>query len=132
MLGARKAVVLTVWEPIAVWEPHDPGAVLGAAIGKLVSKELGLDELAADLAREKLQKGIELASAAGFEPEGRVTRGKTWRAICEVADELDAEPIVVGARGLGRVQSVILGGVSSAVVLHAKRPVLVVPAHGGD
>lgn len=132
MLGQRKAVVLTVWEPIAVWEPHDPGAVLGAAIGTLVSKELDLDEIAADLAREKLQRGTELASAAGFEPEGRLMRGKTWRAICDVADELEAEPIVVGARGLGRVESMLLGSVSSAVVLHAKRPVLVVPSHGGD
>lgn len=52
MLGARKVVVLTVWEPVAVWEPYDPGAVLGAAIGTLLSKELGLDEIAADLASD--------------------------------------------------------------------------------
>ena len=39
----------------------------------------------------------------------------------------DAQLIVVGARGLSTVRSVVLGGVSNALVHHAKRPVLVVP-----
>jgi len=38
-----------------------------------------------------------------------------------------AVAIVLGARGLSRVESILLGSVSSAVVTHAKRPVLVVP-----
>ena len=58
---------------------------------------------------------------------GSVADGKIWRAICDEADNLDAEPIVVGARGLSRVQSALLGSVSSAVVVHAHRPVLVIP-----
>jgi len=49
--------------------------------------------------------------------------GKIWRSICEVAETLDAEPVVVGARGLSRVQSALLGGVSSAVVVHAQSPI---------
>ena len=58
---------------------------------------------------------------------GSVAEGKLWRAICDEAEKLDAEPIVVGARGLSRVQSAFLGSVSSAVVVHAHRPVLVIP-----
>jgi nucleotide-binding universal stress UspA family protein len=69
-----RAVVLTVWEPVAMWEPYDPGAILGAGIGKLASHALGV--------------------AA----EGRTARGKSWRTICDVAEELDAATIVVGAR----------------------------------
>lgn len=38
-----------------------------------------------------------------------------------------ARPIVLGARGLGRVESMLLGSVSIAVIFHSKRPVLVVP-----
>jgi nucleotide-binding universal stress UspA family protein len=72
---------------------------------------------------------VELATESGFHAQGRVVSGRAWRAICQVATELDAEVIVLGARGLGRVQSALLGSVSSAVLVHAKRPVLVVPRH---
>jgi nucleotide-binding universal stress UspA family protein len=127
LLGPRMAVVLTVWEPVAVWEPYDPATVLTTPASKLFSGELGLDEIASELAREKADRGVALARKAGFEARGRVGEGKSWRTICDVAGELDAEPIVVGARGLSRVQSALLGGVSSAVIVHARRPVLVIP-----
>lgn len=126
LLGQRAAVVLTVWEPVAMWAPYDPASILTAPASRLASKELHLDETTSDLAREKADQGVALARRAGFEAEGYVAEGKSWRTICDVAEELDAEPIVVGARGLSRVQSTLLGGVSSAVVVHARRPVLVV------
>ena len=76
-----------------------------------------------------LNKGVALARAAGFDIRGVLAGGKTWRAICDLADELDASTIVLAARGLSRVQSVLLGSVSGAVAAHAKRPVLIIPAH---
>jgi nucleotide-binding universal stress UspA family protein len=127
LLGPRAAVVLTVWEPVALWAPYDPATMLTAGVSKLASKELGLDEIASQIARETSDQGVALARAAGFEVRGSVAEGKSWRAICDEADNLDAEPIVVGARGLSRVQSALLGSVSSAVVVHAHRPVLVIP-----
>jgi nucleotide-binding universal stress UspA family protein len=129
LLAPRTAVLLTVWEPVALWEPYDPATILTTPASKLFSEELGLDELANELAREKAARGVALARKAGFEVHGRVAEGKSWRTICDVGEELDAEPIVVGARGLSRVHSALLGGVSSAVVVHANRPVLVVPTH---
>jgi nucleotide-binding universal stress UspA family protein len=133
LLGPRRAVVLSAWEPVALWEPYDPASVLSAPLAKLASKELGLDDLTNDLALEKVSRGVALAGSAGFTAEGRVARGKAWRAICDVADEIDAAVIVVGARGLSRVESVLLGSVSSAVIAHAHRPVLIIPSigHGG-
>ena len=127
ILGPRRAVVLTVWEPVAVWQPYDPATGLTAPLSKLASRALGLDEIARDLAEERVVRGGELARQAGFEAEGRTTGGKPWRAICDVANDIDAEPIVIGARGLSRVQSALLGSVSAAVVQHARRSVLVVP-----
>jgi nucleotide-binding universal stress UspA family protein len=129
MLAPRAAVVLTVWEPVASWEPYDPATILSAPLSRLASNALHLDEITRDLGRERAQQGAELANQVGFQAEGRLEEGKPWRIICRVADELSAEPIVVGARGLGRVESVLLGSVSSAVLYHAKRPVLVVPHH---
>ena len=79
-----------------------------------------------EIAEEKLEGGLALAREAGFEAEGRIAGGKTWRAICELADEVDATVIVLGARGLSRVRSALLGSVSSAVLAHTHRPVLLV------
>lgn len=126
-LSGSSAVVLTVWEPVASWAPYDPATILTAPLSRLASHALGLDESMRDLAHERMQHGIALAAEAGFHAEGRLEQGKPWRVICQVADAIGAEPIVVGARGLGRVESALLGSVSSAVLFHARRPVLVVP-----
>lgn len=109
-----------------------PATILSAPLSRLASKRLDLDEMSRDVARELMQRGVELATGAGFQAEGRLEEGKPWRVIGEVADEIDAEPIVLGGRGLGRIESMLLGSVSIAVVLHAKRPVLVVPHHQAD
>ena len=132
VVASRDAVVITAWEPISTWEPYDPGGVLSAGVASIGSHSLGLDEIAAEIAQEKLTRGVELARAAGFDARGRLARGKAWRAICDLADELDASTIVLGARGLSRVKSILLGSVSSAVAVHAARPVLVIPSAGSD
>jgi nucleotide-binding universal stress UspA family protein len=132
LLAPRTAVVLTVSEPAASWAPYDPATILSAPLSRLASNALDLDEIGRDLARERMEQGRDLAIAAGFAADGRLEVGKPWRIICQVADEIDAESIVIGARGLGRVESVLLGSVSSAVVYHARRPVLLIPHTGDD
>ena len=127
MLASGVAVVLTVWEHAADWLPYDPVTIITAPISRIASHALGLDEIALEVARQTAERGVELARKAGFKAEARVVEGKTWRSICDVAEELDTDPIVVGARGLSRVQSALLGSVSSAVVVHAHRSVLVIP-----
>jgi nucleotide-binding universal stress UspA family protein len=128
-LSGSQAVVLTVWEPVHSWAPYDPATILSAPVSRLASNALGLDQAARDVALERMERGTALAAEAGFQAIGRVEEGKPWRIIGQVADELGADPIVMGARGLGRMESVLLGSVSSAVVHHAKRPVFVVPHH---
>jgi nucleotide-binding universal stress UspA family protein len=130
LLGARPAVVVAVREPLEVWAPYDPATILDAGITKLASKSLDVDAIADDVAQCRLDKGLELARAAGFPAQERIARGTPWRAICDLADELDAAVIVLGARGLSRVRSALLGSVSAAVSVHAGRPVLIVHADG--
>jgi nucleotide-binding universal stress UspA family protein len=131
LLSGSRAVVLTVWEPVASWAPYDPATILTAPLSRLASHALRLDEAVRDLARERLERGTELAAKAGFHAEGRLEEGKPWHVICQVAEALGADPIVVGARGLGRLEAAVLGSVSAAVVYHAKRPVLVVRREAG-
>ncbi len=129
LFTVRDAVVVAVWEPVAVWAPYDPASVLSAGVTKLGSRALGLDEISRDVAEETLVRGVEVAGAAGFDARGHLAHGKPWQAICATATEFDAAAIVLGARGLGRVESMLLGSVSTAVVAHAGRPTLVIPHH---
>ncbi len=55
-----------------------------------------------------------------------------WETILTVADERDAEAIVVGRRGVSRLESVLMGSVSNGLVQHSSRPVLVMPPVGRD
>src|SRR5665213_1143820 len=84
LLAPRAAVVLTVWEPARVWEPWDPVTIVSAPLGRLVANEIDLDQIVADLARDKAENGAALARAAGFDATARVASGKTWHAICAI------------------------------------------------
>jgi len=61
------------------------------------------------------------------EYETELIGGPTAQAIADVARVRDADEIVVGARGLGRVRA-LLGSVSHELLHIADRPVLVIPA----
>ncbi|HYM50450.1 MAG TPA: universal stress protein, partial [Candidatus Limnocylindrales bacterium] len=52
--------------------------------------------------------------------------GRPASVIAQVANEVDADVIVVGRRGRGGVAELVLGSVSHELVLHCKRPVLLI------
>jgi len=56
----------------------------------------------------------------------QVCTGATVEALCRRADEIDADAIVVGPRGLGAVGQALLGSVTSALLQTSRRPVIVV------
>lgn len=62
---------------------------------------------------------------AGIRIRSSTVSGKTDDAICELADEVDADVVVVGNRGLGGV-GLVLGSVSERVVHKCNRTVMVV------
>ncbi|XP_075512445.1 uncharacterized protein LOC142547960 [Primulina tabacum] len=55
-----------------------------------------------------------------------ILEGDPKEMICEAAEEMHADLIVVGSRGLGKIKRAFLGSVSDYVVHHAKCPVLIV------
>lgn len=123
----RQAVVLTVWQHTRTWVPYDPATIATAPVDELASHALGTDEIMEKLAQEQLERGVQLAEEAGFSAEGQLAMGTPWHVICEAGEKLDARAIVMGARGLSRVRSVLLGSVSFAVLTHTRRAVLVIP-----
>ena len=50
--------------------------------------------------------------------------GSPAEAVLEIARSRDVDPIVVGSRGLGAVNGALLGSVSSEIVHHVDRPVM--------
>lgn len=126
-LAPRDAVVVTAWEPATTWVPYDPATIIASPVERLIARVAGIDDDLRDIARKTMEQGVQLAIAAGFHAEGRLVQGRPSRVICAVAEELGADLIVVGARGVGRVESALLGSVSSSLVTHAGCPVLVVP-----
>ncbi|NUR90763.1 MAG: universal stress protein [Nonomuraea sp.] len=73
-------------------------------------------------------RGVRLASTAGWdaEPLVRRTYGGEGLYFAQLAQELDADLVIVGSRGLGGARAV-LGSVSDTVVHFASCPVVVVP-----
>lgn len=76
--------------------------------------------------RSSLDEAYEIAEERGIEARTKLLAGDAAKQIVAYADEVDADLIVVGSRGLGRVSGVLLGSVSRAVLRDAKRPVLIV------
>lgn len=71
-------------------------------------------------ARELRLLGIEVA-----EPVLRV--GPTTDTVLAVADEVDADTIVIGRHRHGRLHDLLLGNTATDIVRRSPRPVLLVP-----
>ena len=76
---------------------------------------------------ELLQNAKNLFSQQGIEPEVLEREGKPAFTICDVADEVGAELIVMGCRGLGLTTEGAIESVTNRVISLSPCPVLVVP-----
>jgi nucleotide-binding universal stress UspA family protein len=86
-----------------------------------------------EVSRELLRKQSWRVKAAGGTVAGTHLRmGKVDLEIVALAEELGADLIVMGSRGLGGVRRALMGSVSDSVVRHAHCPVLVVRPEKGQ
>ena len=83
--------------------------------------------------RRRLRKESWRVKAAGGTVAGTHLRmGEVALEIVALAEELGADLIVMGCRGLGGVRRALMGSVSDSVVRHAHCPVLVVRPEKGQ
>ena len=76
--------------------------------------------------RAAVEEAVAEATSVGVKADYQFLEGDPADAAVDFARERDAELIVVGSRGLGRLRGRLLGSVSHAIVNDADRAVLVV------
>jgi nucleotide-binding universal stress UspA family protein len=70
--------------------------------------------------------GVYRYGTAGVRVQSRILTGNVVERICACAEEVNADIVLVGSRGLGNIGSLVLGSVSERVVHKCPRSVLVV------
>ena len=121
------AVVATAW---TTFEGAAPAALLALPGSMVREGTAALDEAGRETAEELAAEGAELARAAGFDAEPRAvsSSGPFFAALIDLADELDASAIVAGSRGRSTLAAAVLGSVSTGLLHHTSRPVMIVRA----
>jgi nucleotide-binding universal stress UspA family protein len=119
------AVVATAW---TTFEGAAPAALLALPGDMVREGTQALDEAGRETAAGLAAEGAELARAAGFdaEPRAEASSGPFFAALIRLAEELDARVIVAGSRGRSALRAAVLGSVSTGLLHHTHRPVLVV------
>jgi nucleotide-binding universal stress UspA family protein len=76
---------------------------------------------------EELLESLRARLPGADDTSTRLVEGAPAERLIELADQEDAELLVVGSRGRGALSSAVLGGVSRKVARDARCPVVVVP-----
>jgi nucleotide-binding universal stress UspA family protein len=118
-IGAR-LVIATVWQV-----SYEPLGMFGPVIPDV-------DSVGSREAEEIAERAAAFARDAGVECETIVRRGSPAQELCSIADDEDAQLIVLGSHGWGAMRRAIFGSVSTSVLHHAGRPVLVVPPSSAE
>ena len=133
LMAGPELLVVCVYRPVFA---EADAALLGAS-AELVRG--GAQALAAQRraeAEQTAERGAALAAAGGCASRALAVAatGTVWAAIDHLAEQQQAAALVVGARGLSGLSRLMLGSVSTGLLHHANRPVLVVPhpAHRPD
>jgi nucleotide-binding universal stress UspA family protein len=125
ILRATEAVVANVWSPIVV-----PVTTMPLAAPATPPPSDEQDAQLEHAARQVVEEGVERASAAGLRARPELRCGAAadvGRLLGTLADEYEADLVVVGRRGVSRIEAVVLGSASNDTVRESRRPVLVVP-----
>lgn len=115
---ATAITVVTAYELPLTW-------VSGAAVTGGEWMETAEQDLRRQL-DEDLGEVVRPLEGRGWTVDSRVVDGRPASVIMAVADEIDADLIVMGSRGRGAMRAMLLGSVSAEVAGNAERSVLVV------
>jgi nucleotide-binding universal stress UspA family protein len=132
LLAGRPALVLVVWKAGLAFELMElPTSTIGLPPAPIdVRTAMETKQALYERAQRLAEQGAALARDAGFEAESLVVAEEVEVTVAEtivrVARDRDAQAVVVGAHGHGRVAEVVLGSTTRDVIRHAPCPVVVV------
>ena len=128
-LDAVRAVeCLTPAHPLTVLHVLNLPRLAYPTLGPNFDKELSMTVEAAmkDEGESIVNRAASLLPPHHGTTAKRLVEGRPADAILEVAEEIKADMIVIGARGVGQLKEHVLGSVSHRVMTHATCPVFVV------
>jgi nucleotide-binding universal stress UspA family protein len=82
---------------------------------------------ASEAAKDLLNKVQTTMKEVGINSELKIAQGKPAFTICDIADEVGADLIIMGSRGMSLAEDHPEGSVSQRVINLSPCPVLVVP-----
>ena len=131
--GSENAAAAVAWAA-GLAEATGAEAVAVHALG-LLDHQGGGGPVPAHGHREQIRELLEREWCAPFDQapvrsRRLVREGNPIDVLLRVADEEDADLIVVGSRGLGGFPDLLLGSTSTQVAQRATRPVVIVPCPG--
>ena len=107
-------------------------AIFGGPWGTsvIVEDDIALHDELVRMAGESVERARARCAAVGLACRATVLQGRPATVIVEAASAMDADLVVVGSRGRGTIESMVLGSVSAEVVGQAASPVLVARGSG--
>jgi len=118
-------VLLTVVEPLSSYVP-EVMLPTGDWVGWRGLPDVELERKILSAGQALLQKAQDTCQSAQLESRTRLETGQPRDIICYVAKEESPDLLVLGSRGLGSIERLMLGSVSDYVVHHCGSPVLIV------
>src|SRR3954467_7880935 len=129
LLAGRPALVVVVFEQAIAFELQELPTVSGLPPAPIdVRTAMEIEDALYESSQRLAEQGAQLAGEAGFEAEPLVVADDITIAetLVGLARERDAQAIVVGAHGRGRMSEIFLGSTSRDVIHRATCPVVVV------
>ena len=106
---------------------HQSRLVLLSVVESATPETQAAGQSSPEAVAQLLGKAKELFASQGIEAEVLEREGQPAFVICDVADELDADLIVMGCRGVGLIEDVQNESVTMRVINLSPCPVLIIP-----
>lgn len=122
---AREAAEVVV----EIVKKYDSRLVLLSVVEPADSNELSGEEVmeSPDAVAQLLENAQSLFTQQGIQAESIEREGKPAFVICDVADEIGANLIIMGCRGIGLTEEGIAESVTNRVINLSPCPVMIVP-----